>query len=172
MKETLKRKIVIEIKKLNENIELKEDTDQFGNFQLWLKLFNRKDILHIAQLVKDFGGRCVIITAYNNKKSGNNVLVYHLDIDGILLNVEVELTDNTIDSITPILKSADWAEREFKELYGINLIDHPNPKRLFLDESIDEGVLKDYIPLSQAMNGAATCTLWEKIESEKENHEH
>jgi NADH-quinone oxidoreductase subunit C len=57
-------------------------------------------------------------------------------------------------------------------MFGINLVGHPNPKRLFLDESIAEGILGEYMPLSQAMNGAATCCMWEKIESERENHEH
>lgn len=171
MKETLKRKIIAEIKdKLDEDkFEIKEDFDLYGNIQIWLKLYDRKDILHVAQIVKDFGGRCVIISAY--KKDDHHVLVYHLDIDGILLNVEVELFDNTVDSITPILKSADWTEREFKEMFGIKLINHPNPKRLFLDETIAEGILGEYMPLSQAMNGAATCSLWEKIESERHKDE-
>ncbi len=171
MKETLKRKIISEIKdRLDEgNYEIKDELDLYGNIQIWLKLFDRKDILHIAQIVKDFGGRCVIISAY--KKDDHHVLVYHLDIDGILLNVEVELFDNTVDSITPILKSADWTEREFKEMFGIKLLNHPNPKRLFLDESIAEGILGEYMPLSQAMNGAATCSMWEKIESERHKDE-
>ncbi len=171
MKNTLKRKIIAGIKeRLNSgDYNIKNELDQYENIQIWVKLFSREDVLHIAQLVKDFGGRCVIISAY--KKEDHNVLVYHLDIDGILLNVEAELFDNTVDSITPILKSADWAEREFKEMFGIKLIGHPNPKRLFLDESIAEGVLRNYMPLSQAMNGAATCTLWEKIESERHNDE-
>jgi len=154
MKETLKRKIISEIKERldKDKYDLKDEYDLYGNIQIWLKLYDRKDILHIAQLVKDFGGRCVIISAY--KKDDHHVLVYHLDIDGILLNVEVELFDNTVDSITPVLKSADWTEREFKEMFGIKLINHPNPKRLFLDESIAEGILGEYMPLSQAMNGA------------------
>ncbi len=171
MIETLKRKVKAEIKERLDagSYDLREEADEKGNIQLWIKLHNRKDILHIAQLVKDFGGRCVIISAY--KKGDHHFLVYHLDIEGMLLNVEVELLDNKIDSITPILDSANWTEREFKEMFGIELIGHPNPARLFLDESIAEGVLGEYMPLSQAMNGAATCCMWEKIESERETHE-
>ncbi|WP_024791067.1 MULTISPECIES: NADH-quinone oxidoreductase subunit C [unclassified Lebetimonas] len=171
MKETLKQKVITELKeRITGEYSLREETDAKGNIQIWLKLFNRKDILHVAQVIKDFGGRCVIISAY--KKDDHHVLVYHLDIDGMLINVEVELFDDTVDSITPILNSANWTEREFKEMFGINLVGHPNPKRLFLDESIAEGILGEYMPLSQAMNGAATCCMWEKIESEREKHEH
>ncbi|GAX88220.1 conserved hypothetical protein [Lebetimonas natsushimae] len=171
MKETLKQKIIAELKnRITGDFDLRDEKDAKGNIQIWLKLFNRKDILHVAQVIKDFGGRCVIISAY--KKDDHHVLVYHLDIDGILINVEVELFDNTVDSITPILDSANWTEREFKEMFGIKLVGHPNPKRLFLDESIAEGILGEYMPLSQAMNGAATCCMWEKIESERHKNEH
>ena len=162
MKETLKQKTITEIRdRITGDYELREEIDEKGNIQLWLKLFNRKDILHVAEVVKELGGRCVIISAY--KKDDHHVLVYHLDIDGMLINVEVELFDNKVDSITPILSSANWTEREFKEMFGIELIGHPNPARLFLDESIAEGILGEYMPLSQAMNGAATCCMWEKI---------
>jgi NADH-quinone oxidoreductase subunit C len=171
MKETLKQKVMTELKeRITGDFDIRDEKDSKGNIQIWLKLFNRKDILHVAQVIKDFGGRCVIISAY--KKDDHHVLVYHLDIDGMLINVEVELFDNTVDSITPILNSANWTEREFKEMFGIKLIGHPNPKRLFLDESIAEGILGEYMPLSQAMNGAATCCIWEKIESERHKNEH
>lgn len=48
------------------------------------------------------------------------------------------------------------------DLFNIKLHGHPNPKRLFLDKNIH---LTDHtmIPLSEAMNGASTNTLWEKI---------
>jgi Ni,Fe-hydrogenase III component G len=49
-----------------------------------------------------------------------------------------------------------------QELYNIKLQGHPNPKRLFLDENVH---MTDHtmIPLSEAMNGSSTSTLWEKI---------
>ena len=40
-----------------------------------------------------------------------------------------------------------------------------------LHDLIAEGILGEYMPLSQAMNGAATCCMWEKIESERHNDE-
>jgi NADH-quinone oxidoreductase subunit C len=106
MKETLKQKVMTELKeRITGDFDIRDEKDSKGNIQIWLKLFNRKDILHVAQVIKDFGGRCVIISAY--KKDDHHVLVYHLDIDGMLVNVEVELFDNTVDSITPILNSAN-----------------------------------------------------------------
>jgi Ni,Fe-hydrogenase III component G len=171
MKETLKQKTIALLKeRITGDYDIRVEKDEKGNIQIWLKLYNRKDILHVAEVIKELGGRCIIISAY--KKDDHHVLVYHFDIDGMVVNVDVELFDNTVDSITPILDSANWAEREFKEMFGIKLVGHPNPKRLFLDESIAEGILGEYMPLSQAMNGAATCCMWETIESQRHNDEH
>jgi NADH:ubiquinone oxidoreductase subunit C len=164
----VKNKVFLEFKnKILRGFDMREEKDDKGNIQLWTKLFDRKEITLVAEIVRELGGRCVIITAYKEKE--NFILVYHFDIDGMLLNVEVKLEDNKVDSITPILNSANWAEREFREMFGIEVIGHPYPNRLFLDESIEEGILGEYnIPLSKAMNGAATCILWEKIESERQ----
>ena len=49
------------------------------------------------------------------------------------------------------------------ELYDITVVGHPNPRRLFIDESIDSAVLQRYIPYSAMVNAASTKTLWENI---------
>jgi len=54
------------------------------------------------------------------------------------------------------------------ELYGIALLNHPNPKRLFLDESIKESVVKEYFSLSTAMSGKVSEELWKKVKASQE----
>jgi len=49
------------------------------------------------------------------------------------------------------------------EIYNLHIVDHPDPRRLFLDESIDSAVLERLIPLSTLANAASTQSLWEKI---------
>ena len=73
----------------------------------------------------------------------------------------------TVPSITPLFANADWHEREMMELYGISVTGHPNPRRLFLDEELDAGILNEAVPLSIMMNGACTTDLWERILKEK-----
>jgi Ni,Fe-hydrogenase III component G len=170
MKQTEARKIITEFENgLKYGFEITEEIDDMDNIQIWMKLKDKQEILFVAKIIKDFGGRCIIITAYKNEEYHN--LVYHFDIDGIVINVEIELINDVVDSITPILKSADWAEREIKEMQGIELLNHPNPKRLFLDESIDEGILDEYIPLSSAMRGAATNSMWERVNRQRQKDE-
>ena len=53
-------------------------------------------------------------------------------------------------------------------MYGIRVANQPNPRRLFLDEELDAGILNEAVPLSIMMNGACTTDLWERILKEKE----
>ena len=70
--------------------------------------------------------------------------------------------------IMHLFANADWHEREMMELYGIRVANQPNPRRLFLDEELDAGILNEAVPLSIMMNGACTTDLWERILKEKE----
>ncbi len=56
------------------------------------------------------------------------------------INIKVKLDSKNpqIDSITDIYRGADWHEREMAEMFGINIIGHPNLKPLLL--AGDEGV--------------------------------
>ena len=49
------------------------------------------------------------------------------------------------------------------ELFDVHVDGNTNPKRLFLDPEIDEGILNEVIPLTIMMNGACTKDMWERI---------
>ncbi len=44
--------------------------------------------------------------------------------------VITDLKNPKMNSITPIVKGAEWIEREISELFGITFEGHPNPKKL------------------------------------------
>lgn len=124
-------------------------------------------IYQAALLVSTFKGRLVTASPYwqNSEKEGKVLkIAYHFDMKGITVTYTIVLDQDTLSvpSITPLLKSADWMEREMKETFNINVEGHPNLKRLFLDASIDLGN-DTMIPLSAAMSGSATNTLWERV---------
>ena len=55
-------------------------------------------------------------------------------------------SDLSIPSLYKIFKGSDWQERETYDMFGINFIDHPNPKRLLMPEDWRGWPLrKDYI---------------------------
>jgi NADH-quinone oxidoreductase subunit C len=164
---------------LGESSDLTWDVDRKGVVCGWCSLPDPADIYTVAELMAKYKGRVMTISPLNTpadfsgiatagdsekEKRVELVINYHFFFEGINFTARITLPDDTrtVRSITPVLISADWHEREMRELFNITLIGHPNPKRLFLDESIH---MTDHtmIPLSEAMDGASTSTLWEKI---------
>lgn len=152
--------------KLKDKYTLRWEKDSRGVVCGWCELAQPEDITVVAELVKNFKGRIMTISPLITSNNGENEHVeikYHFYFEGVNCTVTVALTDSReMESITPILKSADWHEREMQELYNIKLIGHPNPKKLFLDPSI-AFTDKTMIPLSEAMNRASSNTLWENV---------
>lgn len=152
--------------KLGNKYTLRWETDKRGVVCGWCKLDNAEDITVAAAIVADMKGRIITISpliASNDGKPEHVEINYHFYF-GVNCTVAITLPEGfkEVKSITPLLKSADWHEREMQELYNLKLVGHPNPKRLFLDSSIpwtDETM----IPLSEAMSGTSTNTLWERI---------
>lgn len=52
----------------------------------------------------------------------------------IRIKVELEDSDITIDSITPIWSGANWLEREVLDMFGIEFRGHPDPRRILMPE--------------------------------------
>jgi NADH:ubiquinone oxidoreductase subunit C len=154
-------------RKLGKSYTLKWDTDNKGVVFGWCTLANAMDIKDVADAVAELKGRVMTISPYipsGDNKPGHVEISYHFYFDGINFTAHIILPEGMkkVKSITPVLKSADWHEREMQELYNLQLIGHPNPKRLFLEENIP-WTDRTMIPLSEALNGASSNTLWEKI---------
>ncbi len=91
-------------------------------------------------------------------------LIYHFDVGGDYVNVVAFLpAGGSIASLTPLFRSADWPEREIMEIYSVTITNHPDPRRLFLDESIDGAVLDRLIPFSQMANASTSDELWARV---------
>ena len=72
-------------------------------------------------------------------------ILYHFSNDktGQMITLKTLIKDKKnprIKSIAPIIKGAEWIEREMWELLGIRFDGHPNLKRLLLADEFPEGV--------------------------------
>lgn len=108
------------------------------------------------EVPKTFGGTPIDGKSYE--------LDYHFVLGGDFLTVIAHVpAGGSIPSLTPLFRSADWPEREIMENYSLVVRDHPDPRRLFLDPSIDAAVLERLIPFSTLVNAASTKALWDKV---------
>ncbi len=108
------------------------------------------------EVPKTFGGTPIDGKSYE--------IDYHFLLGGDFLTIVAYVpAGGSIPSLTPLFRSADWPEREIMENYSIIVRDHPDPRRLFLDPSIDAAVLERLIPFSTLVNAASTKALWDKV---------
>ena len=103
-------------------------------------------------IFRDMDARYVISIGSDDRPYSGKFLVLHhfaFDKDHVLMSVICRLAGDKpkIDSISGIIPGANWAEREFKDLLGIELVGHPYPKRLVLPDGWPDGnypLRKDY----------------------------
>jgi len=142
--------------------------DRKGVLTGWCQLRDPCAILPVAQALAGLEGRLSMVTAYLTeaaKLRGVRELAYHFDLDGSTLTIHLELplAGTQIPSITPVFCNADWNEREFMELYDIQVTGHPDPRRLFLDASLEPAAFERLIPYSTFSSGASSKALWDKV---------
>ncbi len=175
-----------------------QTTNARGVTVAWCELADNADLFAAATLLKEMGARLSTISALQPRPpedddeddddakakdapppvalSGLPIdgktyqILYHFDLDGSTLSLSVFLPVDagTVPSLTPLFRNADWPERELMEIYNLRIVNHPDPRRLFLDESIEPAVLERLIPFSTLVNAASTKSLWEKIIEHKE----
>jgi len=134
---------------------------------MWLQLEKELNFIPIIKILSNFKPRVCMITCHELNEKKEHEIVYHFDISGMIINLKLYIPDKRMLSITPYFKSADWAEREISEMYGIKLSNHPNPIKLFLDPSIKEEVLSSYLSLSKVMSNSVSKELWAKVSQAK-----
>jgi NADH:ubiquinone oxidoreductase subunit C len=169
-------------------VQYSRKTDAKGVTTAWCRLANHAELLPVASLLKREGARLSTITILQPKappappaKEGETLelptffggvvhdgksfeISYHFDVDGDTLTLVVHVAHGgQVASLTPLYRCADWPEREMMELYSIVVHAHPDPRRLFIDPSIDGAVLERLIPFSALANSATTKGLWEQI---------
>lgn len=151
-------------------------TNHYHNYYAWLKLENAADLTKVMEVLQSLHARLCTITAYAEDRSleaKQRAIAYHFAIQSVLFCVTIQIYDKEtlepleIPSITPYFRNADWNEREFMEMYNIKIINHPNPKRLFLDERLDAGIMTKLIPFSSMVHGTGSKDLWEQVMLEK-----
>lgn len=152
-------------------VEAEWTNDVRANCFGWLHLKRPEKLKEAAEALAGKVRLCTV-TAYAEERddaSKRRRIAYHFANGDTTITVTVPLYDQEtleklpVPSITPWFLNADWNEREFREMFNIDIIGHPNPNRLFLDERLDAGIMTRLIPFSAMAHGAASNTLWERV---------
>lgn len=135
----------------------------------WMRL-SASNIPRFTVALAAIGGRLATLTVYRPDHAGapgTHEVAYHLLLDGLPITVKVTVEEGeSLSSIARIFPNADWEEREVMELGLVRIDDHPNPKRMFLDETIAAGVFDRYVPYSEFTNVAKHNAVWARIKEE------
>ena len=64
----------------------------------------------------------------------------------LTVRTKVDRLGGKIDTISTVIKGANWFEREIWELFGVEFVGHPNLTRFLLPDDWDEGnpMLRDW----------------------------
>ncbi len=79
-------------------------------------------------------------------------IVYHLYSiplrQAVTIKAWLPSENPMVESVTDVYEMANWAERECREMFGIEFIGHPDPRNLLLDEDLDIHPLRKSHPLA------------------------
>jgi len=97
----------------------------------------RKDLAASARFVfKDLGARFNTATAADHPDSIE--IMYHFNFDRqaliVTLTVYAPKGDCAVDSLLPMMRGAEWIEREIHELFGVDFTGHPDIRPLLLPD--------------------------------------
>ncbi|HEV2115446.1 MAG TPA: NADH-quinone oxidoreductase subunit C [Terriglobales bacterium] len=134
------------LKQLREKFDsaiLRADLPSERQLFMWVK---PEAVKQLCQYIfRDLDARYVISIGADDRPFSGSYVVAHdfaFDKDHLLCSVLTQLSADTprIESISDVVPAANWAEREMRDLVGIESVGHPYPKRLVLPDGWPEGV--------------------------------
>ena len=122
---------------------------------------DRSAVKYVCQhIFRELDARYVASIGSDDRPFSGTFLVAHnfaFDKDHLLCSVLTQLPENDlkIDSITAMVPAAGWAEREMRDLLGIEPVGHSYPKRLVLPDGWPEGKhpLRKDVPWNEVPEG-------------------
>jgi len=136
----MKRQEIIENIKVRAGKDILEFTDK-SKRRIYITI--KKEALPkiVKYLFNDEKARFSTASGVDTKEAIE--ILYHFSVDeiGLIVSLRVILQKPNleIDSLTSIMKCAEWIEMEIHELLGVKFRGHPNPKHLLLKDDWPKG---------------------------------
>jgi len=100
--------------------------------------------------------RLITLTAVPDSTGAYRV-IYHWDVDGVVVNISVLVAGGRIASIADILPAADWVEREIRDYYALEFGGRAETPTLMLREGDEPGLFSRTCELGNECDPAETA---------------
>jgi len=124
--------------RLQKDVEKLSKAYEVRDQEIWMKI-DKKDLKDFLKSLKEkYDVHFITITASD---VGTKIqLIYHLDVNGILLNVETLIGKLSafMDSVSDVFRGAEWIEGEISEMFNVKFKGKKYPRR-FLSKKFSEG---------------------------------
>lgn len=113
-------------------------------------------IIDICKLLKEdvslkFTSLVDAVSVDRFEKKNRYEMIYNLisidNNDRLFVKIKLDSKNPEMQSLTQVWKSADWYEREAYDLMGINFINHPDLRRMYMPENFEYHPLRKDFPL-------------------------
>lgn len=130
-----------------------EYTDVNGTPALYI---NKEDVLEVCKILKEDGSlkfnSCVDAVSVDRfEKKNRYEMIYNLvSIDNserLFIKIRLDSKNPEMESLIPVWKSANWYEREAYDMMGINFLNHPDLRRMYMPENYEYHPLRKDFPL-------------------------
>lgn len=137
------RDVLNSIKKRFDGVIQRVDVPADNRLYLYVQPEMIKEICRFV--FRDLDARYVISIGMDDRQHSDSFIVAHdfsFDRLNVLASIMVNLpaSQPRVDCISDVVPAANWAEREMRDLLGIESVGCPNPKRLVLPDGWPEGV--------------------------------
>jgi len=120
--------------------------DAYSFRDLQTVLIDKKSIIDVCRFLKethefDFSYLVDLTAVDFPEKDVRFEMVYNLysisQSKRLFVKVNVDMDDLVVPSVTCLWESANWAEREVYDMFGIKFSGHPNLKRLLMPDDFE-----------------------------------
>ena len=142
-------------KKINSELTTKINSTEIKHNQLYIEI-NKEDLIDVTLFIKTnkdtkFKQLIDITVVDYPEKTQRFKIVYlflsHEFNQRIILSYEIS-ENEVISSLTSVFPSANWMEREVFDMYGVNLKNHPDLRRILTDYGFEGHPLRKDFPLT------------------------